>query len=284
MTAVSSPVPSFGLYGEAGDWGGPLLHIETIAERSVANNWEIAPHRHPRSIQLLLVFAGEALTEVEGRQARLAAPSWLCIPQGTVHGFRFVPDTTGYVVTLSVDFLSRASEDGDRLLDLLTDGGRGTIPPMLLERTEWLARELLDQTSGWPVDNRLSASLFETLLRSLPGEEPRPPGDPRLAHFRQLIEVHMTEHRPVAFYAQKIGLSPRSLSRLCTQYIGGSPQAVINRRLAAEADRMLRHTNASVVQVSDALGFRDPSYFSRFFQREAGQRPSVVKREADLRP
>ena len=41
---------------------------------------------------------------------------------------------------------------------------------------------------------------------------------------------------------------------------------------------MLRHTSASAVQVSDALGFRDPSYFTRFFQRETGRLPSSVKR------
>ena len=68
--------------------------------------------------------------------------------------------------------------------------------------------------------------------------------------------------------------SRRSLARLCWRDFGCTPQQAISRRMAAEAQRMLRHTSANVVQTSDALGFKDPSYFSRFYFRETGKRPS----------
>lgn len=52
---------------------------------------------------------------------------------------------------------------------------------------------------------------------------------------------------------------------------------LIHRRLALEAHRLLRYTNATATQVAAELGFEDPSYFSRFYQRVTGRRPSQDK-------
>jgi len=45
-----------------------------------------------------------------------------------------------------------------------------------------------------------------------------------------------------------------------------------------EAHRLLRFTNATGTQVATELGFDDPSYFSRFYQRMTGRRPVEERR------
>ena len=283
MEQFNKTIPSFALYGEPEANLASLLHIETIATRSATHDWEIGVHRHPRSIQFVLVEDGSATIVMDGVTHTAAPPLFFCVPQGTVHGFRFSPETKGYVLTLSADFLAVLDTRDDPLMHLLTHGGCGAVPSGIWPRIEWLARELLSATTSWSVDGRLARALAESLLRSLPARDAEHTLDPRLALFRQLVERHLAEHRPVEFYAREAGLSQRTLGRLCAEHLGCSPRQAINRRMAAEADRMLRQGNASVVQVSDALGFKDPSYFSRFFQREAGQRPSAV-RKADEAP
>ena len=47
----------------------------------------------------------------------------------------------------------------------------------------------------------------------------------------------------------------------------------MNRRLALEAQRLLRYTGASARAFSAEPGFADPSYFSRFYLRMTGRRP-----------
>ncbi len=269
--------PSFGLYGEPEADLETLLHIETIAARSALHDWEIKQHRHPRSVQILLVLSGQVDAIIDGLEDQLFPPLYFCIPQSAVHGFRFEPETKGFVITLSVDFLTRISDRADPLLALLTKGGSGRLPPDALARVEWLAVELLENMSSWPRDNRLAGNLFEVLLRMLPPQALSSRLEPRIVHFRQLIESHLTQHRSVEFYAAEMEISVRSLGRLCSRHLGCSPRQAINRRLVAEAYRMLHYANASVVQVSDALGFKDPSYFSRFFKREAAQRPNEVR-------
>ena len=279
MTAQPSIIPSFALYGDPGGDSLAMMHIETIAARSALHDWEIADHRHDRSFQLLLVRKGQAVAQVAGRTELLQGPCFLCVPQGEAHGFRFEPGTEGFVVTLSGDFLARTTE-ADPLRRLLTAGGHGALSEETSERIDWLAAQLLRLSQDWPFDQRLAGSLFEALLRSLPDQRKELPLDPRLTRFRRLLEQHLADHRPVSFYAGEVGLSQRSLARLCMRHFGCTPRQAINRRLALEAQRMLRHTAASVVQTSDALGFKDPSYFSRFYLRETGRRPQRDKAAA----
>lgn len=68
-------------------------------------------------------------------------------------------------------------------------------------------------------------------------------------------------------------MTRRTLSRLTAVGLDCSPMEVVHRRLALEARRLLRYTNASAVQVAAELGFDDPSYFSRFYRRMTGVRP-----------
>ena len=279
MTAQPSIIPSFALYGDTGGDSLAMMHIETIAARSALHDWEIADHRHDRSFQLLLVRKGQAVAQVAGRTELLQGPCFLCVPQGEAHGFRFEPGTEGFVVTLSGDFLARTTE-ADPLRRLLTAGGHGALSEATSARIDWLAAELLRLSQDWPFDQRLAGSLFEALLRSLPDQRKELPLDQRLTRLRRLLEHHLADHRPVSFYAGEVGLSQRSLARLCMRHFGCTPRQAINRRLALEAQRMLRHTAASVVQTSDALGFKDPSYFSRFYLRETGRRPQRDKAAA----
>jgi len=281
MLRPREELPFFSLYGEdAGLIPAGFVHIETIAARSSLHDWEIRPHRHRQNVQVLLLHYGRAEAQLGDAAVALDAPCFIAVPQGAAHGFRFAPETQGHVVSLSAEFLSRCFGESDPLLALLTEGGHGNLPEHGLARLAWLAEELLDLTTAWPQDAALIHALFEALLRSLPHGASSRPLDPRIAQFRQLIERHLREQRAVGFYAERIGLSSRSLSRLCREHLGCSPGEAINRRLAAEAQRMLCFSSASAVEVADELGFSDPSWFSRFYRRMTGRRPSEEKREA----
>ncbi|MBC2668821.1 helix-turn-helix domain-containing protein [Novosphingobium piscinae] len=271
-------IPAYALYGESGPAeADDFVHIETIEARSSLHDWEIAPHRHHRSAQVLIVASGHVAVALDGRSLDLAGPCHVTIPVGAVHGFRFAPATHGWVLTLGQAFRARTAGPRDPLGRLLAEGGAGALPDEAAARIALLAGELLALGQDLP-DRGLVHALAEALLRSLP-PAPAPPTaeDRRLSRFRELVETHLAGHRPVEFYAAALGMTPRTLHRLCLRQLGCTPLEAIHRRLAAEAQRLLRYTNASVTQVAGELGFADTSYFSRFYLRMTGRRPTAER-------
>ncbi|WP_409034175.1 AraC family ligand binding domain-containing protein [Roseateles saccharophilus] len=54
--------------------------MESIADRSRLHNWEIQPHRHASLVQLLLIEAGQARVQIDGRVLELPAPALVWVP------------------------------------------------------------------------------------------------------------------------------------------------------------------------------------------------------------
>jgi len=289
MSDFANPIPTYGLFGEnALAASAGFGHIETIAERSRLHDWEISPHRHAHSIQVLIIEQGEARVTVDGAATTLLPPAFIILPAASVHGFRFQPDTRGIVLTLSQDFLGRCAGQHDPLRALLSQGGNGRLDPAASARIAALSREMLALAQPWQTHDLLFQALAEALLRSLARSlllslpdaadaSPETLDDRRLAQFRQLLEQHLAQHHSLGFYANSMGCTQRTLTRLTQARMGASPLALIHRRLALEAQRLLRYTNASVAQVAHELGFADPSYFSRFYLRLTGKRPQAER-------
>lgn len=271
-------IPRYALYGEGNAAvPGGFAHIETIAERSALHDWEIGIHRHDHFVQVLLVEEGQASVTLDGDTTGLEGPGRVIVPAAAVHGFRFRQGTRGFVLTLSTDFSTRAAGAGDPLLAMLARGGIAQLSDEAAARALWLAREMLSLQQQWQQQDPLFLALAESLVRTLGRDEGAVDApmrdDQRLTRFRQLIELHFRQHRDLDFYAGALGLTRRTLSRLTAARLGCSPMDLIHRRLALEAQRLLRYTNATATQVAAELGFDDPSYFSRFYLRMTGKRP-----------
>ncbi|WP_324696471.1 helix-turn-helix domain-containing protein [Novosphingobium aerophilum] len=279
---TARPVPSYVLYGEDIPDSSPEFgHIETIAARSSLHDWEIAPHRHVRSVQVMLVSKGQVTLTIDNVTETLEGPCHIVVPVGSVHGFRFRPETVGYVLTLSSGFAQRRSGDADPMLHALTHGRAGMTPAEVQDRVEFLSAEMLGITQDWRRPSGLFLAMAEALLRSLVPEIAADGGDHgsdlRLSRLRHLVELHFRDQLPIGWYAQRLGMTTRTLTRLCRAKLDCSPQELLHARLALEAQRLLCFANASVVQVSNELGFSDPSYFSRFYLRMTGHRPHLDK-------
>lgn len=273
-----SAIPTYALYGEgAAQTLGSFAHIETIAARSALHDWEIGVHRHDHFVQVLLVEEGHADVVLEGVSVALDGPGRVIVPACAVHGFRFREGTRGFVVTLSIDFSARSLGVSDPLFVALSCGGVAPLTAQASVRAFWLAREMLDLQQQWQMQDPLFLALAEALIRTLAANAPVTAVDARADHrldrFRQLVELHYRQHRSLDFYADALSMTRRTLARLTTAQLGCTPLDVIHRRLALEAHRLLCFTNATATQVASELGFDDPSYFSRFYQRMTGRRP-----------
>jgi AraC family transcriptional activator of pobA len=95
--------------------------------------------------------------------------------------------------------------------------------------------------------------------------------------FRAMVDGHFKEHWTVAAYASELAITPTHLNRICRSVLGRTALEVIHDRLLLEAKRNLIYTSMSVKEVSNALCFSDPAYFTRFFARNAGTSPTAFR-------
>ena len=92
------------------------------------------------------------------------------------------------------------------------------------------------------------------------------------AQFCDLVVAHFREAKEVLFYADKLHLHPKYLSRVISEETHGiSPKEWIASYVVAQAKRVIE-TNPmwSLKEVAYDLGFEEPTSFYRYFKRVAG--------------
>lgn len=95
--------------------------------------------------------------------------------------------------------------------------------------------------------------------------------------FLNLIASHHCTAHDVSFYAGKLNISTRYLSRITSDTVGKAPKQVISDYLFLEARQLLSNSRLSVKEVSCKLGFSNVALFCRFFRLRQQQSPSVYR-------
>lgn len=286
---MAGPIEHYRLYGEPIRHVEPrFIHVEPIRERSGFHHWRIAPHAHRELHQLLLVSGGGGAMNCEASSFVIATPAILVIPAETVHGFAFEPGTDGWVISIARTAMPGAAT-GDGLIATLFDRAR-CVGPIDREAARQIGQGFLALSNelAWDgagrnlaiegdvlkllvafaraglAQERMTASLTdaETVL---------------LSRFRALVEAHFAEHLAVAAYARRLGVSEDRLLAVCRKRFAAPPIQIIHQRVMVEAQRWLLYTSAPVGSIADALGFKDISYFSRFFTQRLGQSPRAFR-------
>jgi len=269
---------------------GHFLHLETLDERSRPSDWNIRAHAHANLSHIFLARSGGGVMEAERAQLGFTAPALLLIPARAIHAFRWQPESTGWVLTISDAYLDDlfAREPGFRALfeetDRLQMAPEGAEAELFDTALARLARELNWATPGHAV--AVEAQLLFILVEALRLLHNRrqqvlvPPGPQAetVARFRALIEESYRAPAPLEAYAERLGLSLTRLRAACLKVAGQPPSSLIQARRLLEARRLLLYSNATISETAYHLGYDDPAYFSRVFQQSVGLSPRAFRK------
>ena len=275
--AISRSVRNYNLFGEASDLPD-VVHCETIEERSLLHDWEFEPHRHSRLHQLLLVERGTGKADLDGDRLELSNGTFLNIPRGTVHGFRFTPGTSGFVLSVASEALDHMLENSEWLHQVLAQPSRLSATTAMNETMHAIFAEYAGREFARAQMLRsLCGALFGLTARLLSESGAGPQTaetHPILERFEELLELHFSDRWTVSDYARELAVTPTHLTRIVRQAAGKPATRLIEERLVQEARRHLVYTNLPVSTVAYSLGFADPAYFSRVFRRATGYSPA----------
>lgn len=91
--------------------------------------------------------------------------------------------------------------------------------------------------------------------------------------FIYLVNQYATCEHQISFYADKMCLTERYLGTVIRQASGITAKEWIDRALIEHIKIELKHSDRTIAQISDEMKFPNPSFFSKYFKRLAGQTP-----------
>ncbi len=206
---------------------------------------------------------------------------------GQVHYWELTQSLTGYVAIISPEF--------ELELDVLaqvnffrTINGVSMINPAA-EEAAWFdaafaALHTEYRSNSFGRTPSIVAWLQLILVRAQrlaePATDPQTTvtAEQQLAYrYTELVEQYAIQHHKVDWYAAELAVTVGHLSKSIKSALGTTAGDLLRHRIVLEAKRLLVHTSDPVADIARQLNFEDPSYFGRFFKREATVTPRVFR-------
>ena len=263
-----------------------MIDLETMRRRAGLREFR-GPQRLGFDI-LVRIESGATVHAVDLVAYDLAPGDTLWVHAGQVQQWGDIGAIDGPVVlfmprALDPDTLPRIRATGMALRSHFPTGPAGPGQDLAwsyLRHCAALATGVPEPLGAALVSRSLAALLLELVAGAdALGAGRRQPAEDFLRLRDAIEDGFATEHR-VAEYARRLGYSTRTLDRLARANAGVTAKALIDERVVLEAQRMLVHGDDPIAAIAGALGFDDPSNFSKYFTQRAGTTPAVFRRRA----
>ena len=99
------------------------------------------------------------------------------------------------------------------------------------------------------------------------------------AEFKQLVTTYYATERSLAFYADRLCITPKHLAETVKAATGKRAVAWLDEAVLLEAQVLLQNPALPIAHIAEALHFADPSTFGRFFQRLTGRTPARYRQQ-----
>jgi len=284
-------IPNYTLYGEEdNEFFNNYLHIESIRARSQNYGWKFRPHQHHNLHQFLFIIEGGGQALIEGQEYQMTENMVLGIPPSSVHGFHFMPNTKGWVLSIPVIYLQNLLENDLLLLEHISqiiicycDGESSQEEIQYLFNSIKKGHGAMDPSNGLTL-RCLATLLITKIVKLLPPQvgvqgEATSQKQIILRNFQNLINIKFKERFSVADYARELSMTPTHLNRICRGILNISASELIHERSLLEAKRLLIYTSVTIAEVAYQLGFNDPAHFSKFFRNKSHQKPSDFRKK-----
>ncbi len=97
--------------------------------------------------------------------------------------------------------------------------------------------------------------------------------------FIKLVKDNHNSERMVGFYADKLCVTPKYLSKIVREVSGRSAPKWIDGFVIMSAKSMLKYSDMTVKEISIELNFPNQSFFSKFFKSQTGLTPNEYRTE-----
>ncbi|WP_218154676.1 helix-turn-helix transcriptional regulator [Paenibacillus sp. UNC496MF] len=156
------------------------------------------------------------------------------------------------------------------------------MPELLLEKLLYIVEQWTARDRYFSV---MCAALLTELMVTVSREVDEGEKAPSSIHHIEVMKRYVDDHYRGKITKHElgacIGVSPNYAASLFRKVTGMTISDYVHRRRMKTALYLLQHSRLTAQDISDHLGYSDPSYFNRIFKRITGKLPSdaIAERE-----
>lgn len=279
---MKKKLPVYGIRNFKGLLSGEF-YANTLADHIRKHGFIEHPHKH--DFYLVMLFTkGTGSHEIDFKSYPVKPGSLFFMRPGQMHVWNLSKEADGFIFFHDEIFfdqsLNSKSLQAYSLYNIYHNKPFFVPAKNNLVKLKTLFSEIVFefQNPGLLKNQKIQALLNLTyieLLRAIPKQQsPEQEGYLlRLRHFQDLINHHFKSHKSASDYATLMNLSDKHLNRICRSCLNKTSTELISERIIQEAKRLLVSSDKNISQTAYELGFKDKSYFSRLFKKQAGMSP-----------
>lgn len=273
-----------------------LLFLEYDKALVKSRGETLFSHARLNALALFLVLEGEADLTVDHMPYKLIKGSFLTLmPSHTLRMIHVDEDFRGYLIAVSSSFMNDYGLFRQKNTSMLRYMEIRKNPCAVFEPSEaevvrdqmLLVRSKIRQKDHYFYKEIMQNALAGLMLElgnifSAKKEFTASPALSRkedlLEQFLKLLFENCREQHGVAYYAERLFITPQYLSLILKTLTGKSANKWIDDALIMEARVLLKAPQATVQQVADLLHFSDQSTFGKFFKKHMGVSPMEYRK------
>ena len=243
------------------------------------------PHRHD-FYHVVWVTCGSGHHIIDSIRYEVKPNTLFFMAPGQIHDFVLSEDATGFTMNFSPEFFAFKTHSRQSLTDipifdfenlnsaLYIDESRAKSLRVVLDS---IIEEYTAEESGYEdvIWSYLRIFLIKVSRTTAPDSTTDLSTRSQLLsrRFKSALEKNFITFNETIDYARMLKVTERVLNEATRQALGNTAAQLIRERVMLEAKRLLLHSEISVAEIAERLGFDDPAYFSRCFKKHTSRSP-----------
>lgn len=249
---------------------------------------------HVHNFHLILwISKGNGIHYIDCDKYEVNSSTIFFLSPNNSHHYQITEDINGYIIAFSTDFFAHLDPTiVERLRYELFHNNGGTlcfVPPSIQHQLETIVKHMISELQ---LDNSESMimSYLASLLTMFIAKSKRKCVWPKMndthlrtqsfitySTFMESVDKNFTHFHNVREYATLMNISLSLLSKCTKEHGKCTPLDIISKRIMVEAKQLLCYTPYSLKEIAGMLGFKDSSYFNKYFKRYVGILPSEFR-------
>lgn len=243
------------------------------------------PHRL-EFYMLMLYTHGLSKQQVDFNWYSVQKGSLVYLSKGQVNGFNFTPNLNGYCMVFTQEFLDKilgklptnvvfrlfTPQLFDPLIDVPSESNLYQYVELIYN--EFSSKTLTNKSAVIESLFTIILTKAEALLKQQTLQVQESQALNIFSEFADLVKKHFADNRNADYFAHQLGITYKHLNVICKSLTQRTAKQFIDDYIILEAKRLMVGTEIKSTQLAYALGFEEPTNFTKFFKKHTQLTPS----------